>query len=79
VGAKRVLDSTALYDAVAPMDTITLIRSAIRGLLKAAGPEREPPLRSVLRSGDDYAPVAVDAERRAPAKTKWPSATSFSL
>src|SRR6266571_1745055 len=29
VGAKRVLDSTPLYDAVATMDTITLIRSAV--------------------------------------------------
>ena len=28
VGAKRVLDSTPLYDAVATMDTITLIRSS---------------------------------------------------
>ncbi len=33
VGAKRVLDSTPLYDAVATMDTVTLIRSATRGLL----------------------------------------------
>ena len=31
VGRRRVLDSTALYDAVATMDTVTLIRSAIRG------------------------------------------------
>src|SRR6266702_4079717 len=37
VGAKRVLDSTPLYDAVATMDTITLIRSAVRGLLRVAG------------------------------------------
>ena len=36
VGRKRVLDSTPLYDAVATMDTVTLIRSAIRGLLAAA-------------------------------------------
>jgi transposase len=36
VGRKRVLDSTPLYDAVATMDTITLIRSAIRNLLKVA-------------------------------------------
>ncbi len=34
VGAKRVLDSTPLYDAVATMDTVTLIRSALRGLLQ---------------------------------------------
>ncbi len=36
VGRRRVLDSTALYDAVATMDTVTLVRSAIRGLLAAA-------------------------------------------
>jgi hypothetical protein len=36
VGRKRVVDSTPIYDAVATMDTITLIRSAVRGLLKAA-------------------------------------------
>ena len=35
VGRRRVLDSTPLYDAVATMDTITLIRSAVRGLLAA--------------------------------------------
>jgi catechol 2,3-dioxygenase-like lactoylglutathione lyase family enzyme len=32
VGRKRVLDSTALFDAVATMDTVTRIRSAIRGV-----------------------------------------------
>lgn len=31
IGRRRVLDSTPLYDAVATMDTITLIRSALRG------------------------------------------------
>jgi len=55
VGAKRVLDSTPLYDAVATMDTITLIRSAIRGVLKATGPELTAELRAVLTSGDEYA------------------------
>ena len=39
VGRRRVLDSTPLYDAVATMDTVTLIRSAIRGLLKVADAE----------------------------------------
>lgn len=53
VGVRRVLDSTPLYDAVATMDTVTLVRSAIRGLLAAAG-EREPALRSRLRRDDDY-------------------------
>jgi hypothetical protein len=54
VGARRVLDSTPLYDAVATMDTITLIRSAIRALLKIAGTDLESDLRAVLSSGDDY-------------------------
>ena len=58
VGAKRVLDSTPLYDAVATMDTITLIRSAMRSLLRVAGDELEAELRSVLASGDDYATTA---------------------
>jgi hypothetical protein len=71
VGAKRVLDSTPLYDAVATMDTITLIRSAIRGLLKVAGPALAAELRSVMTSGDDYATSSKphidwdDAEARA--------------
>ncbi|HXH59589.1 IS1182 family transposase [Iamia sp.] len=55
VGHKRVLDSTPLYDAVATMDTVTLIRSAIRGLLKVADAALETGLRSVMTSGDDYA------------------------
>ena len=58
VGIRRVLDSTPLYDAVATMDTVTLIRSAIRGLLKVAGPELGTQLRAALSSGDDYASSA---------------------
>lgn len=54
VGARRVLDSTPLYDAVATMDTITLIRSSIRALLKIAGADLQADLRAVLSSGDDY-------------------------
>jgi Transposase DDE domain/Transposase domain (DUF772) len=54
VGRRRVLDSTALYDAVATMDTVTLIRSAIQGLLAAADAARETELRGVLRRDDDY-------------------------
>jgi len=53
VGRRRVLDSTPLYDAVATMDTVTLIRCAIRGLLAAAGEERAR-LRGLLRRDDDY-------------------------
>ncbi|MGH3636063.1 MAG: transposase [Mycobacterium sp.] len=55
VGRKRVLDSTPLYDAVATMDTVTLIRSAIRGLLKVADTELESRLRAVLARDEDYA------------------------
>ena len=55
VGRRRVLDSTPLYDAVATMDTVTLIRSAIRGLLNVAGAELEAELRKLLGRDDDYA------------------------
>jgi hypothetical protein len=58
VGPKRVLGPTPLYDAVATMDTLTLVRSAVRGLLKVAGPELEAELRAVIESGDDYASSA---------------------
>jgi len=58
IGHRRVLDSTPLYDAVATMDTITLIRSAIRGLLKVADPALAAELVGVLNSGDDYASSA---------------------
>ena len=58
VGAKRVLDSTPLYDAVATMDTITLVRSAIRGLFKVADSGLEARLRGLITSGDDYASSA---------------------
>jgi len=58
VGRKRVLDSTPLYDAVATMDTVTLIRSAIRALLKVANAETATELRHVFTSGDDYASSA---------------------
>ena len=54
VGRRRVLDSTALYDAVATMDTVTLIRSAIRGLLAACDRVLEAELRGLLARDDDY-------------------------
>ena len=54
VGRRRVLDSTALYDAVATMDTVTLIRSAIRGVLSACASWEERELRTVLTRDDDY-------------------------
>jgi Transposase DDE domain/Transposase domain (DUF772) len=54
VGHRRVLDSTPLYDAVATMDTITLVRSSIRSLLASADPTLETELRAVMTSGDEY-------------------------
>src|SRR5215210_7951457 len=54
VGRRRVLDSTALYDAVATMDTVTLVRSAIRGLLGACDADCEAELRGRLGRDDDY-------------------------
>jgi Transposase domain (DUF772) len=57
VGVRRVLDSTPLYDAVATMDTVTLLGAAIRGLLKAAEAALAAELRAVL-AGDDYAGLA---------------------
>ncbi len=49
-----MLDSTALYDAVATQDTVTLIRSSIRALLRVAPIELESELRSVIERDDDY-------------------------
>ena len=54
VGRRRVLDSTPVYDAVATMDTVTLVRSAIRGLLKGADTALEGELRDLLARDDDY-------------------------
>ena len=54
MSAKRVLDSTPLYDAVATQDTVTLIRSAVRRLLAVADGALEAELRAVLVRDDDY-------------------------
>jgi len=54
VGRRRVLDSTALYDAVATQDTVTLIRAAIRALLSVAGEALAGELRGVLKRDDTY-------------------------
>lgn len=57
VSARRVLDSTPLYDAVATQDTVTMIRSAIRQLLAAAvvdDVDLATGLRAVLCRDDDY-------------------------
>ena len=54
VGRKRVLDSTALYDAVATQDTVTMIRAAIRALLIVADKALAAELRGVLKRDDTY-------------------------
>ena len=61
VGRRRVLDSTPLYDAVATQDTVTMIRSAIRGLLRVAGESLAAQLRGVLERDDDYAAAGKPA------------------
>jgi Transposase DDE domain/Transposase domain (DUF772) len=58
VGVRRVLDSTPLYDAVATMDTVTLLGAAIRGVLKVAEGRLETKLRGVLGSDQEYASAA---------------------
>src|SRR5215218_2700563 len=58
VGVRRVLDSTPLYDAVATMDTVTLLGAAIRGLFKVAEGRLAAELRAVLVGGDEYASLA---------------------
>ena len=58
VGRRRVLDSTPIDDAVATMDTITLLRSAIRGLRAAADTDLVALLRAVITSRDDDASTA---------------------
>jgi IS5 family transposase len=55
---RRVLDSTPLYDAVATMDTVTLLGAAIRGMLKVADQALEAKLQGVLASADDSASLA---------------------
>lgn len=54
IGVRRVLDSAPLFDAVATMDTVTLVRSAVRGVLRAADGELAAEVRAVLARDDDY-------------------------
>ena len=54
VGVRRVLDSAPLFDAVATQDTVTLIRSAIRGLLRVVDAEAGADVRALLTRDDDY-------------------------
>jgi hypothetical protein len=55
VGVRRVLDSAPLYDAVATQDTVTLLRGAVRGLLRACPAELAAAVRAALVRDDDYA------------------------
>lgn len=54
VGQKRIVDSTALYDAVATQDTVTLVRSAIVGVLRAVDEQSASQLRKLLKRDDSY-------------------------
>ncbi len=57
-GRARVLDATAIYDAVATQDTVTQLRAAIRKLLACldkAGSGLAAAVRGVLDRDDDYA------------------------
>jgi hypothetical protein len=54
VGVRRVLDSAPLEDAVATQDTVTMLRGAIRGLLRACPPALAAKVRGLLRREDDY-------------------------
>jgi hypothetical protein len=55
VGVRRVLDSAPLYDAVATQDTVTLVRAAICGLLRALPAALAAAVRVKLGRDDDYA------------------------
>jgi Transposase domain (DUF772) len=55
VGVRRVLDSAPLFDAVATQDTVTLLRGAIRGLLRVAPAELAAAVRAALARDDDDA------------------------
>jgi hypothetical protein len=55
VGVRRVLDSAPLEDAVTTQDTVTMLRGAIRGLLRACPPALKAKVRAGLQREDDYA------------------------
>jgi hypothetical protein len=54
VGVKRVLDSAPLEDAVTTQDTVTMLRGAIRGLLRACPPALKAKVQAGLQREDDY-------------------------
>ena len=49
-----MLDSAPLEDAVATQDTVTMLRGAIRGLLRACPPELKTKVQAGLQREDDY-------------------------
>jgi hypothetical protein len=55
VGVKRVLDSAPLEDAVTTQDTVTMLRGAIRGLLRACPSALKAKVGAGLQRADDYA------------------------
>jgi hypothetical protein len=68
VGVRRVLDSAPLEDAVTTQDTVTMVRGAIRGLLRACPPVLAAKVRGLLERDDDYSVAgkpACDWEDRA--------------
>ena len=54
IGKKRIVDSTALYDAVATQDTVTLVRSAIVGVLRVVRKKMAVALRALCKRDDEY-------------------------
>ena len=79
LGRKRVLESTALYYAVATQDTVTLIRSSIRALLRVAPTQLASELGAVLERDDDYAtpagsPCRATIHREGSSLTRPPAA-----
>jgi hypothetical protein len=54
VGRKRIVDATALYDAVATQDTVTLVRSAIVGVLRVVDEATAVEFRKRLQREDPY-------------------------
>src|SRR5215211_639847 len=56
-GRARILDSTAVYDAVATQDTVTQLRAAVRKVLGVLAEAVAARARAALRRDDDYATV----------------------
>jgi hypothetical protein len=54
VGVRRVLDSAPLEDAVTTQEQVTMLRGAIRGLLRTRPPELAAKVWGLLQRDDDY-------------------------